>query len=335
MNEIASPLDTAADWVDRLGELTPAEQMDLDAWIAASSENAAAFDLMHRTLLEPALLNAAERSRGRAQPEPVARPASAASKTKRWRIPFRVNAWTDWAWAACAGGGVLARLSLFFAPSEPQPPVAATTYATPVGARSDIRLADASVLHLNADSQVTVSYSAHLRALRLDHGEAMFEVAHNPQRPFDVSVGSSVVRAVGTIFDVDRLDHALEVKVFDGVVRVSQPDGAVRLVHKGEWLTLDDRAGASNGQFQPDLAQTWRSDWLPADNMPLPDVVERLNRYTPEKIVVQTPALSGARITGRFDIRQTRKTLQMLSAALDMTVSEQHGRFCLTRRPQP
>src|ERR1700682_5396262 len=56
------------------------------------------------------------------------------------------------------------------------------TYKTAHGEQSKRVLPDGSVLHLNTDSQVTVHYSRGERAVDLDRGEALFQVAHEGGR---------------------------------------------------------------------------------------------------------------------------------------------------------
>jgi transmembrane sensor len=205
-------------------------------------------------------------------------------------------------------------------------------YATPIGKRADATLSDSSVLHLDADSKVRVAFSKTARELRLERGQAMFEVAHEPARPFDVSAGGATVTAVGTIFDVDLVGKAVEVRVFRGAVKVASPDGGVRLLRAGEWLTLADGRGVLAGRFQPDMAQTWRANWLQADRMPLGDVVARLNRYSNRAIVLKSRDLERVPISGRFDLSRTDSALAMLTTLLDLDVARGPQEISLTRR---
>jgi transposase len=55
-------------------------------------------------------------------------------------------------------------------------------YATAVGERRDGRLADGSLLHLNTGTRVLVQMRDDARLIRLDAGEASFDVAHQPRQ---------------------------------------------------------------------------------------------------------------------------------------------------------
>jgi transmembrane sensor len=162
----------------------------------------------------------------------------------------------------------------------------------------------------------------------------MFDVAKNPNRPFVVSAGAATVTAVGTSFEVDRLDDAVEVRVFEGVVRVARPEGPAYLAHKGEWLRLAADRPPVGGQFAPELDQTWRSDWLVADQTPLKYVVARLNRYSDDKIVVRDEATASLKVTGRFRLNRTADALAMISTLLDVEATRNGRSFDVTpRRP--
>lgn len=334
-----SELEAAADWFDRLDKLSPAEMEAFGAWLRSSARHAAAFDRMVRTLEDSALAEAAAQFK----PAPVrslrqretAMPTGPQRKPARRKVSNGPWVWTAAAIAACAAV-LMAPLS---GPNMRRPAPAASSpapkpevYATAVGARSNATLNDRSVLYLNADSKLQVLYSSGSRKVMLERGEAMFDVAHDPARPFDVVVDDAKVTAVGTLFDVERINGALEVHVFRGAVRVTSPQGAATLVRRGEWLTLDGDRRQTVGRFDADLSQTWRSDWLKADDMPLRDVVARLNRYSSEKIVLDGPALSDATVTGRFDLTKTKMTVALIARLLDLSAVSDKNHIHLTEK---
>jgi len=78
-------------------------------------------------------------------------------------------------------------------------------YATRIGERSTIRLADGSVVTLDTASRVSLDLTTANREVHLLGGQANFEVAKDKARPFVVYAGDRRITAVGTAFDV-RLD---------------------------------------------------------------------------------------------------------------------------------
>ena len=319
-------LEAAANWIDRLDELSAAERRELTAWLEASPMHAAAFASLRRNLRDPALLAAIDRVRD-SDEAPAAPPVAAIT-----RIAPRMQRWGLIAAglvALVAGSTLTARLLWT---NRAETPI---ELATAIGARSDYTLSDTSVIHLNADSQASVVYGKAARDVRLHKGDAMFDVAKNPDRPFSVMAGDTKVTAVGTTFEVDRVSDAVEVRVFKGAVRVARADAAPRMVAKGEWLLLAaDKVTA--GRFTPETYQGWRSDWLDAEQMPLKYVVARLNRYTADQVVLNDGAIGDLKVTGRFRLDRTHDALAMISALLAVDAAKQGRHFYLSpRRPSP
>ena len=97
-------------------------------------------------------------------------------------------------------------------------------YITDIGEQKTIELADHSIVQLNTNSRLEVDYSDDYRRLRLVQGEAHFDVAHNPDRPFEVYAGQGLVRAIGTSFTVHMRKIDVEVIVTEGTVEFDRTD---------------------------------------------------------------------------------------------------------------
>ncbi len=95
-----------------------------------------------------------------------------------------------------------------------------STYTTQIGERRSIALADGSTIDLNARSTLRVNFSKTERNVELIDGQALFEVAKDKARPFIVRSGETVVRAVGTQFDVYHKKEGTTVTVIEGSVAV-------------------------------------------------------------------------------------------------------------------
>lgn len=308
-------LETAADWVDRLDELSPIERQELADWLKVAPTHAAAFASLRRNLRDPALLDAIETVRD-ATP---AAPLRVARRQGRWGLIAA-------GLVVLAGG---AALGLRLPPGAPK--AAPIVLATAIGARSDYTLADASVVHLNADTQASILYGKASRDVQLHKGDAMFDVAKNPHRPFNVTAGDATVTAVGTRFEVERVSDAVEVRVFEGAVRVTRVNSEPRLVAKGEWLLLASNQTTA-GRFSPETYQGWRSDWLDAEATPLKYVVARLNRYTVDQVALSNAAMGELRVTGRFRLDRTSDALAMISTLLAVDAAKQGRHIYLSPR---
>jgi len=98
----------------------------------------------------------------------------------------------------------------------------APTYVTGIGEQHSVALADGSVIDLNACSSVRVRYSPAKREIELLRGQALFRVAKDRTRPFEVLSGQTRVLATGTQFDVYRRTSGTTVTVLEGSVAVSR-----------------------------------------------------------------------------------------------------------------
>jgi transmembrane sensor len=135
-------------------------------------------------------------------------------------------------------------------------------------------------------------------------GEALFEVAKNKERPFDVEAGSTTVRAVGTAFSVrlheEGRTERVDVVVSEGRVAINPPStetfaaGSVAMVRKGRVAaTIVDGADIT-GKL------AWTTGRLMFQGEKLSDVVAEINRYNQRKLQVADSNIAELRIGGTF-----------------------------------
>src|SRR3546814_3958255 len=96
-------------------------------------------------------------------------------------------------------------------------------FLTLKGGRRTVPLADGPAITPNPGSAVRVRYVAGCRLVRLLRGQALFEVAKDPHRPFVVQAGAKQITALGTIFEVRLLDSdRMKVTLVEGKVVVDE-----------------------------------------------------------------------------------------------------------------
>ena len=179
-------------------------------------------------------------------------------------------------------------------------------YATAVGHQQSLTLDDGTRVALNTGSRLVVDYSRATRRVRLERGEAMFEVIKDARRPFIVVAGDEQVRALGTAFVVRRDRGRVAVVLVEGRVEVSRKaqDQAkpVRLavLSPGERLTVRADAGVALDRPKLEAATAWRRGQVMFDDSSLIDAVAELNRYGGAQVVVGDPSLAGLRVSGVF-----------------------------------
>lgn len=109
------------------------------------------------------------------------------------------------------------------------------------------RLPDGSVVQLAPGASVREAFSSNVRRVLLERGEAHFQVAKNPERPFVVEAGAISVRAVGTAFAVQVSEASSEVVVTEGRVAVeATPVDAVSAALYSEAFAAPSASLSSN-----------------------------------------------------------------------------------------
>jgi transmembrane sensor len=286
----------AALWVVRLAEPDAPSSLvaEFEAWRAQGPEHEVAFERERRTWEKASALREVGGERRRAGALRPAAPGASAGSSRREL--FRQAAAAAGVAVLAGGAGTAAFLA-----------TAGRAYATAVGERRLVVLEDGSRIEMNTDTRLVVRYSSGRRAIRLEQGEALFEVAPNKARPFVVVAGEHRVQALGTAFNVRTRDEGMEVLVSHGVVAVG-PDG---FLDQGadQRLTagMSGRFGvgrtdisykASPAEIERTLA--WRRGTIVLNGETLDQAVAEFNRYNTRQLEVADPAIAKLKLGGYF-----------------------------------
>ena len=224
--------------------------------------------------------------------------------------------------------------SLIERPNSIEPEV---VYETSIGEHSTVNLVDGTNLTLNTNSRVKVKYAERHRMLILERGEIFVEVAHDPDRPLSVYVGSNVVQAVGTAFSV-RINNSQEIelvvsngKVLVGVdsrVKEGQsPESPISLNPTSQAILGEQRVilGSSESvveNLNPEdlqVSMSWRDGTIVFRGESLEEALLEVNRYTPIEFVFLDEELKNVRIAGLFKAGDVDGLLSTLRANFNIT----------------
>ena len=306
VRQTADEIETdAARWVmrlDREGQ-APALTADLEAWLAGDVRRAGALlqaEAAWALLDRGRMLNHGERGASRRH-RPV----------QLGRRQLLIGG------GAAIAAGVVGLVA--YRPSTDH-------YGTALGEIRRVPLADGSTVAINTASTVDIELAPKLRRVRLDKGEAWFQVAKDPSRPFLVEAGAVRVQAVGTAFSVRRRDGGAEVLVTEGVVKVwaTSAAGQVTRLAAGERAFVADNAAVSETAAEPsevDRQLAWRAGKIDLAGETLGQAVTEFNRYNARSLVVADAALSGERLYGIFRIDDPEGFAQAVASSLGASVS--------------
>jgi transmembrane sensor len=290
------------------GEASEADRARFATWLRADPRHQRAYDGLHLLWRDISTLNQLK------ELEPVPpRPAPrSALKVVRRFVPLAT---------AAAVAGLALAFFLAEPQSVPQPVTTAAVqtqeYQTQLGEVQAIQLSDGSTLTLGARSRVIVSFSDSERRVRLEQGEAYFDVAKNAARPFHVAAPGTAVRVVGTRFDVRVGDSHVRVAVDEGIVAVN--DRSDKLTRGQRIDVMPDGAMTAVTEVDGNEVAAWREGRLVYDGATLADVVSDLSRYRPN-VTLSSAEAGKLRVTAGLRVEQIDQFVDRLPDILPVRV---------------
>lgn len=216
----------------------------------------------------------------------------------------------------CAAIGTTAYITT--RPSQDQ------VFATPVGGRETITLADGSQIELNTNSEIRLPKGS--RQAMLVRGEAYFQIKHDSQHPFTLDAGDHRIVDLGTKFVVRQRAGNLEVALVEGRARVESasdaatPKSAVLnpgdvAIATGEDLTVTRKATTAIAE-----RLSWRSGFVVFHHTTLGEAASELNRYNTEQIVLVDDGAAKRVFGGKFHTTDSERFADVVGTALGLHV---------------
>ncbi|HVX41550.1 MAG TPA: FecR domain-containing protein [Gemmatimonadaceae bacterium] len=240
----------------------------------------------------------------------------------------RGRAWRAGRIAALALAAALVGIVVLRHARTPAPASVATTYATAIGARDSIQLADGSHVILGPASRLVVpaNYGTTTRTVDLT-GDAYFDVRHDPATPFGVRVAHAYIEDVGTRFNVESDGgDTTSVAVLGGSVRLQGTESGTA----GIVLTAGDRGSVADGgpavrdsarAGEDDIA--WASGRLVFRDASLVRVAGELRRWYGVRLVFGDSSLPKRRLTASFQGESAEEVLRTIGLTLGVHVDLQ------------
>lgn len=222
-------------------------------------------------------------------PAPIAAPA--APTVTPVQVPQRRPRWR---WAA-AGGAVAAAVAGVFAWTTIRNDSPAYAIETALGEHRTVALPDGSSVDLNAGTRLVLDKDTP-RLAKLERGEALFHVRHNPRDPFVVRAGPVRLLDAGTVFNVVREMTGTRVAVAEGAVIFNPRREAIQ-INPGQAVSADDGGKPQLQSVATDLVGGWRIGRLSYTDTPLARIAVDLARNLGKPVRV-APGAGELRFTG-------------------------------------
>jgi transmembrane sensor len=308
----------ASAWVVRLHgpRRSPALEAGFREWLAADSEHARQFERVTDVW--------------------DAGPRVPIGGVARARNRLRLSAGRIWVAAASIVAACLIAVYCFAGLGS------GTEYRNGIGPLRVVELEDGTRISLDAQSAVRVAYSDTQRRVRLEYGEAYFQVRHNPGWPFVVVAGQHQITDIGTAFMVRREPARTAVTLLEGRVVVSsrsEPErGAAALrpsrlapfvLVPGQRLTFARGRLPKLDSPSKDDVTAWLHGEIMLDDSPLSGVVATLDRYDVTPLGIDDPRVASLRVSGIYHTGNNREFAALLENLYGVPFAERGGRIIL------
>lgn len=212
-------------------------------------------------------------------------------------------------------------------------------YVSGVGELRQIALVDGSRMTLNTATVTRVDFSPAERVINLSRGEALFQVAKDPARPFVVHAGRVTVRALGTAFLVRRLGEQVDVTVTAGSVQVideTARNARPKVLRAHEQVTATN-VGFIKAEPVPqeaiDRALSWREGMVSFNGESLAEAAAVLNRHNRRQLTIDDPRIAGEPIIGMFRAEDIESFARTAAAITNARVIDEGPRLRLEAEP--
>ena len=209
------------------------------------------------------------------------------------------------------------------------------TISSEIASIQNVSLPDGSSVTLNASSKLKykTSFGKETRNVTLE-GEAYFEVAKNPDKPFIIHVNNIEIKVLGTSFNVKAYkdQNNIEVTVAEGTVSVYHKNTEDKpvIITKGQQAIYStesqiiEKKENSNQNFI-----AWKTRTIIFENDNLSDIVKTLQSVYHQEFVIENAQLKNCRLTSSFENKDLKSVLKILESTLEISFEEKDGKIII------
>ncbi|MEZ5973133.1 MAG: FecR domain-containing protein [Hyphomonadaceae bacterium] len=314
----------ASGWIVRIKahDATERDRIDFQAWLDSDPDHPKAYAKLERTW---GAVQSLQHLKGRAAANDTApRPR------RSWTLPAA-------AIAACALLAIGAGVWFTLAPSPLAP---SEHYATAPAEVRTINLAEGSTITLSGAGEASIAISDSERRVELTRGYALFDVTHDPNRPFIVETPQGDIRVLGTQFVVRIAGDEVRTTVLRGSVSgaaqrpgLFSSESAPVTAQVNEEIVLS----AGNAELIPIAAEAvprrlaWRDNMLAFDGETLSEAIAQVSQQTGWTFELADPSLGDERVGG-YVHADPEAFIELMSSSLNLEARRQGERHVVLAR---
>lgn len=202
------------------------------------------------------------------------------------------------------------------------------------------QLPDESVVWLQPGSAIEHAreFSGTTREINFT-GEAFFDVAKNPEKPFIILTDKLKTRVLGTTFNIEarKNDQTYLVSVVSGSVSVSASSDTEELEtvllkpqQQAVFSTSTSGITLNNIEEKKTNAEPWQPVSLTFDDASLTEIINRLQKTFRVKISLTNPTMKRCVLKVDFDHQNLPEILEMLNTLLGSTYEMEGNHIILS-----
>lgn len=196
--------------------------------------------------------------------------------------------------------------------------------STSSGQRSQAILPDGTKVWLNASTNLVMDagFGGSERNVHLD-GEAYFEVAHDKTKPFQVDIHGTIVKVLGTTFNIRGYSD-------EEIITTSLLNGSVVIVgsnNKGQYKLMPGQSATYNKADNTLKIQNengteisgWRNGVVVLNSVPFNKLMQRLERQYDVKIEYEPKDFYDTHYSGKLDNLRLDQVFDFISYSIPIT----------------
>lgn len=211
--------------------------------------------------------------------------------------------------------GTLGYYTLNHKDEQKEKVVAEVIRTTDWGQKLDITLEDGTKIRLNSGSSIKFPehFNDSVRQVELT-GEAFFDVAKNPHKPFIIKSGALNTTVLGTSFNINAYQESQEiaVTVATGKVKVASQNNETFLLPNEQGVFNKSSNNISKKEIDNTEFLEWKDGIMRFNNTTLADASIKLSRWYNVKFEFEAEAIKQCKFTGKFKNENLQTILQGL-----------------------
>jgi len=196
----------------------------------------------------------------------------------------------------------------------------------------EVKLSDGSIVYLNADSKLYYpeKFTGRTRTVEFE-GDAFFDIAKNPEKPFIIKAKKAEIKVLGTSFNVNTNSgtNHVEVLVATGKVRLSEISKEKSISIEPGFIGTLNKGNLSQKPNSDINYMSWKTKYFNFENVKLGEAIEILNRAYHANIQCNNKIILEKNLISEFQNKNLEKIIEIISNVYDLKFIKQENGYLL------